>query len=124
MWHAVWRNDSLQTYAYTILPIRAELLNIERVRYRLPLYLGPVPEDSLPKDAKPGCTLTGSLKIAHTSPLAGDKHAPCGCPLVFTVPPPAKKDPEEKDDVPEEKDPVKKMRNAQRDAQVCTHSCM
>lgn len=82
--------------------------------------MGPVPEDSLPKDAKPGCTLTGSLKIANTSPLAGDKPAPCACPLVFTVPPPAKKDSEdsEKEELPEEKDPVKKMRNAQRDAQV------
>jgi tripeptidyl-peptidase II len=89
--------------------------------FRMPLYMGPVPEDSLPKDAKPGCTITGSLKLAYTSPLAGDKHAPCAFPLVFTVPPPAKKDPEdsEKDDVPEDKDPVDKMRKAQRVAQVC-----
>lgn len=85
------------------------------------MFLGPVPEDSLPKDAKPGCTLIGSLKVAHTSALAGDKPAPCGCPLVYLVPPPAKKDPEdsaEKDDVAEEKDAVKKMRKAQREAQV------
>jgi tripeptidyl-peptidase II len=87
----------------------------------LPLFLGPVPDDGLPKDAKPGCTLTGSLKIAFTSPLAGDKRAPCGYPILFTVPPPAKKDSEdEKDDVPEEKDPVAKMRKAQREAQVRT----
>ena len=101
----------------------------------VPMFLGPVPEDGFPKDAKPGCMLAGSLKIAHTSPLAGDKHAPGACPLVFSVPPPAKKDPEdsaEKDDVAEEKDAVQKMRDAQRDAQVtlrfmiatCMHTSM
>lgn len=84
---------------------------------RVPLFLGPFPED-LPKDAKPGCTLTGALKIAYTSPLAGDKHAPGACPLVLTVPPPVKKDPEDSDDLPEEKDAVAKMRKAQREAQV------
>lgn len=88
--------------------------------------MGPVPEESLPKDAKPGCALTGSLKLAHTSPLAGDKHAPCACPLFFTVPPPAKKDAEdsEKEDVPEEKDPIAKMRKAQKEAQVITLPCL
>ncbi len=39
---------------------------------RAVMYLGPVPEDKLPKDATPGRTLTGSLAMAKKSGGNGD----------------------------------------------------
>jgi hypothetical protein len=85
-----------------------------------------VPEGSLPKDAKPGCSLSGTLHLAKTSPCAGAKHAPGPCTLIFTVPPSKKdsgKDSEKdgsagKDEDKEELDAVEILRESRRDADV------
>lgn len=49
----------------------------ERVVY----FLGPVPQDKLPKDANPGSSLSGSLKLGL---LQGSKeHAPGAFPVFY-----------------------------------------
>ena len=51
----------------------------ERVAY----FLGPVPQDKLPKDAGPGSCLVGSLKLGL---LQGSKeHAPGAFPIFYRL---------------------------------------
>ena len=58
------------------------------------MFVGPVPEEKLPKDATPGRVLTGRLTIAKLPKAAGGGDAPgavrfsytCGRPLPLTVP--------------------------------------
>lgn len=85
---------------------------------RTSCYIGPVAQDGLPKDAKPGCTMRGSLKLAKTSPLAGDKAAPNATALLYTVPPPKKKAEEDSDKADVEEPPLQALKNARRDADV------
>ncbi|KAL0038695.1 hypothetical protein WJX79_003623 [Trebouxia sp. C0005] len=62
----------------------------ERVAY----FLGPVPQDKLPKDAGPGSCLVGSLKLGL---LQGSKeHAPGAFPIFYSCGPKSK--PADKDD--------------------------
>lgn len=84
---------------------------------RMPCFLGPVPQDGLPKDAKPGCSMRGCLKLAKTSPLAGDKAAPHSVALLYTVPP-AKKKADEDSKVAGEEAPLEALKQARRDADV------
>lgn len=84
---------------------------------RVPCFLGPVPHDGLPKDAKAGCSMRGALKLAKTSPLAGDKAAPNSVTLLYTVPPAKKKADEDSKDTGEEA-PLEALKHARRDADV------
>lgn len=47
-------------------------------------FVGPAPEDKLPKDATPGRLLTGSLTLAKLSGAAGNGDAP-GAPTITYV---------------------------------------
>jgi Tripeptidyl peptidase II len=102
---------------------------------RRKLFLGPLPDSGLPKDAKPGCSLAGTLKLARTSPTAGDKAAPGAAPLLVTVPPPGARKDESGNDVngdgtgdssdAEKGTPDEALRAARRDADVrmlCLHT--
>ena len=48
---------------------------------RVAMYLGPVPEDKLPKDATPGRLLTGALALAKKT--GGSGEAPGRVPLRY-----------------------------------------
>lgn len=72
----------------------------------------------MPKDAKPGCSMRGSLKLAKTSPLAGDKPAPNSVTLVYTVPPAKKAADEDNGKADVEEPPLTALKNARRDADV------
>jgi hypothetical protein len=99
---------------------------------RAAVFVGPVPEDSLPKDATLGCSLAGSMKLAKCSTSNGDSTAPTHCRLLFTVPPPAckRKDDaadDDANDVPEEELPAAQaLKEARRDADVrlCLAACI
>ena len=54
---------------------------------RLAIFVGPVPEDKLPKDATPGRVLTGRLVVAKLAKSAGGGDAPGGLPFTFTCAP-------------------------------------
>lgn len=90
---------------------------------RRKLFLGPLPDKGLPKDAKPGCSLAGTLKLAKSSPTAGDRPAPGPAPILVTVPPPpARKEGDEDGDDDAAADdaatPLERLRAARRDADV------
>ena len=55
---------------------------------RASFTLGPVPEDKWPKDAAPGATFNGPVRLAKCSSSSthGDKGAPTKCSLFYTVP--------------------------------------
>ena len=97
----------------------------------MPFFIGPVPEDSLPKDAAPGCTLNGNVNLAKTGPSKGDGNAPTKPRLIFTVPPPAKRKEEEKkeedgiDEAAEEaRPPAEALADKRRDGAVrCCRCC-
>ena len=48
-----------------------------------------MPDDSLPKDAAPGCTLSGPINLAKCGPGKSDGAAPTKGKLIYTVPAPA-----------------------------------
>ena len=52
-----------------------------RAGERVAMYLGPVPEDKLPKDAAPGRLLTGALALAKKGNSSGE--APGRVPLRY-----------------------------------------
>ena len=52
---------------------------------RTALFLGPVPEDKLPKDGAPGRLLTGALTLAKLSGAAGNGDAPGAPQLTYVV---------------------------------------
>ena len=94
---------------------------------RAAFFIGPVKGDDLPKDAEPGCTLTGTITLAKTGSSKGDGTAPTKCDLVYTVPAPKKR----KDDTAEDssskeeeaaegKSPEERVAEARRDADVRT----
>ena len=85
---------------------------------RLPCFLGPVPQEGLPKDAKPGCTMRGTLALAKTSPLAGDRPAPNAVTLLYAVPPAKKKADEDSSKPDGEEAPLEALKQARRDADV------
>eukprot|EP00892_Ulva_mutabilis_P003276 jgi/Ulvmu1/131/UM001_0135.1 len=89
-----------------------------RIGERMACYVGPVPGDGLPKDAKPGCTMHGSLKLAKTSPLAGDKAAPNSATLLYTVPPAKKKADDDAEKAAVEEEPAEALKHARRAADV------
>jgi tripeptidyl-peptidase-2 len=61
------------------------------------LFVGPLPDDKLPKDATPGRTLVGSMTVGLLH-KGGSGAAPTMLPFTFVVPPaPVKKD-EKKED--------------------------
>ena len=75
-------------------------------------------DDKFPKDAKPGFSLSGSLKFAKSSPSSGEKDAPGSSTLVFIMPPakiPVKEDKADEVDV---KSATTKFKEGLRDAQV------
>ncbi|KAL0024941.1 hypothetical protein WJX77_004746 [Trebouxia sp. C0004] len=84
----------------------------ERVAY----FLGPVPQDKLPKDAGPGNCLAGSLKLGL---LQGSKeHAPGAFPIFYSCGPKSK--PADKDDSKEsdDKDEEPKLEEAVWEAKL------
>ena len=82
------------------------------------LWVGPCPEDKLPKDAKPGCSLAGSLKLAKGSATCGERDAPGACELLFVVPPAKAAAKEDEADASDARSSADKMREGMRDAQV------
>ena len=54
---------------------------------RLAVFVGPVPEDKLPKDAAPGRVLTGKLVVAKLPKSAGGGDAPGAVPFTYTCSP-------------------------------------
>ncbi len=71
----------LSCYSVTMHTMCVALPAGERVAY----FLGPVPQDKLPKDAAPGTCLAGSLKLGL---LQGSKeHAPGAFPIFYRLPP-------------------------------------
>jgi hypothetical protein len=88
-------------------------------------FLGPVKDDDLPKDAEPGCTLSGPINLAKTGPNKSNGVAPTKAELVYTVPAAKKrkengdsKDNGTKEEEEDGKGPIQKMREARRDADV------
>ncbi|CAL8469996.1 g9538 [Coccomyxa elongata] len=91
---------------------------------RAALFLGPVPEDKLPKDASPGRILVGTLALAKKENGKGE--APGKVSLSYSVPPKkengAGKDGADKNGKGEDKEilktPEERLKEAVRDAQV------
>ncbi|CAK0779170.1 hypothetical protein CVIRNUC_004710 [Coccomyxa viridis] len=88
---------------------------------RVAMYLGPVPEDKLPKDAAPGRLLTGALALAKKGNSSGE--APGRVPLRYIVPPKADADSKEgsnskADDEEKPKPPKERLQEAVRDSKV------
>ena len=52
------------------------------------MFVGPVPEDKLPKDAAPGRVMTGKLVVAKLPKAAGSGDAPGAVPFTYTCSPP------------------------------------
>lgn len=84
------------------------------------LFVGPVPEDKMPKDAGPGKTLVGSLLLGKCA-YNGGKASPGAMPLA--LPCPAAKEDKKNADMPKKDDgdsksPADKFREAMRDAKI------
>ena len=82
------------------------------------MFLGPIPDEKLPKDAAPGKTLVGSLKLGICS--GSGKPAPHSVPLAMPCPPPKLKDDAKKDsgDKKTSKTEAEKLQEAVRDTKV------
>lgn len=72
---------------------------------RAALFVGPLAEGKLPKDATPGCLLVGSLTLGRKATCDGGGDAPGRVPLSLLVgPAPSKKKDTQKDDEVEDED--------------------
>jgi len=72
---------------------------------RAALFVGPLPDAKLPKDAAPGCVLVGSLTLGRKATCDGGGDAPGGLAFSLLVgPPPAKKKEEEDEEEDEEEE--------------------
>jgi hypothetical protein len=95
---------------------------------RARLFVGPVPEDKLPKDAVAGTHLRGEIKLARCLGAMCDRTAPTKCSLIYTVPGPKKQnkgssrdssdDEGDVSDGQEEVSVAEKLRASRRDAEV------
>ena len=90
---------------------------------RVALFVGPLADAALPKDAVPGTVLTGALVLGRKAARDGGGDAPGGVPLALAVPPPPAKQGKDKGGDDEDDDEAKpgaaeKRHTAVLDAEV------
>ena len=86
---------------------------------RVALFVGPLPDAKLPKDAAPGMLLVGGVRLGKAPARDGGGDAPGALPLTILVPPKAPPKPEPKEEeVEEEEGKPKPTAGEKRDAAV------